>query len=133
MSVRISITLLLSGSLVAAVAACATPQPPQAHDVADRLFLKLAEVAQRSTPVTVRDTEELIALVDEIPTSGDACMSKNVAALESARTIVTTAEDVKSGWTEQSFEMRRELKHLQSVPLTGAGCDGRGFPNVQID
>ena len=128
--------LMMLMAMMTLLSACATTQPPQpvAKDDADRLFLKLVDIARAPTSATIHDLLDVSELVHRIPTSGDDCMSKNTLLLNATETALNNdlADDNPANWARESADMRQSLRRLQAMPLQTGGCAGRAFPQVKI-
>jgi len=124
--------LLAAPILLSACANMASPQNP-GPDNADKLFLKYVDISKRKTLVNADDMTEINHLTALISTRKNACEQGKNEALRPVRDAVnrnylygSTAEDLAAS----NAANRQQLKQIDSSAISG--CDGRGFPKVDI-
>jgi hypothetical protein len=129
--------------LVTAVAApimlfaCATSQGPLVHDDVDRLFLKYAEIAQRPSPMSADEADEIGKITGQIRSSADPCLAKKFLKLFPVTSLLTAgASATPAGAADienKKAEAKQYLKGLQAAPTAGDTCPYSGFPAVPVN
>lgn len=129
-------TFLAAMAVPILLSACAGMTTPENSglDNGDKLFLKYVDISKRTTLVNADDMTEINHLTALISTRKNSCEQGKNQALQKVRSAVarnylygSTAEDLAAS----NAANRQELKRLDGSSVTG--CDGRGFPKVDIN
>jgi len=125
--------LLAAPILLSACANMASPANP-GLDNGDKLFLKYVDISKRKTLVNADDMTEINHLTALISTRKNACEQGKNEAMRQLRDAVnrnylygSTAEYLAAS----NAANRQQLKQIDSSAISG--CDGRGFPKVDVN
>jgi hypothetical protein len=131
-----TIILLIAVAASALLAACAGMTAPQGPrlDNGDKLFLKYVDISKRTTLVNADDMTEINHLTALISTRKNTCEQGKNQALQKVREAInrnylygSTAEDLAAS----NAANRQELRRIDGSSVQG--CDGRGFPKIEIN